>query len=463
MRVQPPAPPRPRASSPIGQWMKSPVNGHRHPLVLKLAACLPAAEPRSSIEHAYLVRDLLYAWSVEQTPRTGLVEDVGSRALAMLVGWRGDPDAFLGDLRRVGLVDRYGRLADWNFITGAVSPQHELRLQDMFRQRKWRQEHDQPAPSQLDGTSQHARPECDTGVTRHVTDPAALEERVPDARSETDSRGSLSGAARPMPLADGETERSTWARAPRRSRREPDTLPVIAVPSADEALASLPEAARLVTYRLRFIPDPVAAEAIAGEVGDDPDDLDTWDATLGKWATATKTGGGAYHRGPNALPALFERFRANRRTRQDKLDAIMRKTSEGVASVESDVPNAPEGVMQVSQARLATQETAVERGHPEGLNGNPDAGAPEHPQWFSRLLEGMRAGTSDGFALGLIANAQALTGDLGPGGTAVGITVPAMLLRMWRMKRLDVLAREVADRLGLTLTIVDAPSTASLR
>ena len=119
--------------------------------------------------------------------------------------------------------------------------------------------------------------------------------------------------------------------------------------------------------------------------------------------------------------------------------------------------------MQVSQARLATQETAVERGHPEGLNGNPDAGAPEHPQWFSRLLEGMRAGTSDGFALGLIANAQALTGDLGPGGTAVGISVPAMLLRMWRMKRLDVLAREVADRLGLTLSIVDAPSTASLR
>lgn len=463
MRVQPPAPPRPRASSPIGQWMKSPVNGHRHPLVLKLAACLPAAEPRSSIEHAYLVRDLLYAWSVEQTPRTGLVEDVGSRALAMLVGWRGDPDAFLGDLRRVGLVDRYGRLADWNFITGAVSPQHELRLQDMFRQRKWRQEHDQPAPSQLDGTRQNASPECDTGVTRHVTDPAALEERVPDARSETDSRGSLSGAARPMPLADGETELSTRARAPRRSRREPDTLPVIAVPSADEALASLPEAARLVTYRLRFIPDPVAAEAIAGEVGDDPDDLDTWDATLGKWATATKTGGGAYHRGPNALPALFERFRANRRTRRDKLDAIMRKTSEGVASVESDVPNAPEGVMQVSQVRLETQETAVERGHPEGLTGNPDAGAPEHPQWFARLLEGMRAGTSDGFALGLIANAQALTGDLGPGGTAVGITVPAMLLRMWRMKRLDVLAREVADRLGLTLTIVDAPSTASLR
>jgi hypothetical protein len=38
-----------------------------------------------------------------------------------------------------------------------------------------------------------------------------------------------------------------------------------------------------------------------------------------------------------------------------------------------------------------------------------------------------------------------------------------MLLRMWRMKRLDVLAREVADRLGLTLSIVDAPSTASLR
>ena len=89
MGVPPLAPTRPRASSPIGQWMKSPVNGHRHPMVLKLAACLEVADPRSAVEHAYLVRDLLYAWSVEQSPRTGLVEDVGSRALAMMVGWRG--------------------------------------------------------------------------------------------------------------------------------------------------------------------------------------------------------------------------------------------------------------------------------------------------------------------------------------------------------------------------------------
>ena len=440
--------------------MKSPVNGHRHPLVLKLAACLEVADPRSAVEHAYLVRDLLYAWSVEQSPRTGLVEDVGSRALAMMVGWRGDPDAFLGDLRRVGLVDRYGRLADWNFVTGAVSPQHEIRLQDMFRQRKWRQEHDQPASSQLDGTRPHETPDCDTGVTRHVTDLAALEECVPDARSETDSRGSLSGAARPMPLAYGVTEHSTKARAPRRSRKEPDPMPVVPVPSADEALASLPEAARLVTYRLRFIPDPVAAGAIAGEVGDDPDDLDTWDATLGKWATATKTGGGAYHRGPNALPALFERFRDNRRTRRVKLDAIMRKASGGVA-VEDDVPKAPDAIVEVSQERHVTQETAVEHSHPEVLTGTHDAGAPEYPQWFARLLEGMRAGITDGLALGLIANAQALTGDLGLGGTAVGIGVPATLLRMWRMKGLDVLALGIADRLGLTLTIGDAPATAS--
>ena len=91
------------------------------------------------------------------------------------------------------------------------------------------------------------------------------------------------------------------------------------------------------------------------------------------------------------------------------------------------------------------------------------AGAPEYPPWFARLLEGMRAGTTDGLALGLIANAQALTGDLGPGGTAVGIGVPATLLRMWRMKGLDVLAHDVADRLGLTLTIGDATATGSAR
>lgn len=457
MQVPLPAPARPRATSPIGQWMKSPVNGHRHPLVLKLAACLPVADPRSAVEHAYLVRDLLYAWSVEQTPRTGLVEDVGSRALAMLVGWRGDPDAFLGDLRRVGIVDRYGRLADWNFITGAVSPQHEIRLQDMFRQRKWRQEHDQPAPVSLDGTRPNHTPDRDTGVTRHVTDPAALEERVPDARSETDSRGSLSGAARPMPLATGETEQATKARAPRRSRKEPDVAPVVPAPSADEALASLPEAARLVTYRLRFIPDAVAAEAIAGEIGDDPDNLDTWDATLGKWATATKTGGGAYHRGPNALPALFERFRDNRRTRRDKLDAIMRKAAEA-AAVKGDVPKAPEGIMQVSQERHPTQETAVEPGRSDVSDETPEAPAPVCPQWFASLLEGMTARADDAPSRGLMASAKPVTGEVGPGDRVVVVSVPSITLRWWSERRIDVLAFSVAEGLGLTLTITSPAS-----
>ena len=450
MRVPLPAPARPKPSSPIGQWMKSPVNGHRHPLVLKLAACLPVADPRSAVEHAYLVRDLLYAWSVEQTPRTGLVEDVGSRALAMLVGWRGDPDAFLGDLRRVGLVDRYGRLADWNFVTGAVSPQHELRLQDMFRQRKWRQEHDQPAPSQLDGTHPDHTPDCDTGVTGHVTDLAALEERVPDARSETDSSSSLSGAARPMPLANGDTETTTKARATRRSRKAPDAVPVVPVLRAEEMLASLPEAARLVSYRLRFMPDPVAAEAIADAVGCDPDDLDTWDATLKRWATATKTGGGAYHRGPNALPALLERFRDNRRTRRDKLDAIMRKTAEA-AAVKGDAPAAPDGLSQVRHLSPLTREAGDDR--PVVSINTPDAPVPVYPRWFAAWMDGMTARADDAPSRGLMAAAKPVTGEVGSGDHAVGISVPSITLRWWKDRKIDLLAGNVADRLGLTLTI----------
>jgi hypothetical protein len=433
--------------------MKSPVNGHRHPLVLKLAACLEVADPRSAVEHAYLVRDLLYAWSVEQTPRTGLVEDLGSRALAMLVGWRGDPDSFLGDLRRVGLVDRYGRLVDWNFITGAVSPQHEAQLQDRFRQRKWRQEHDQPAPGALDGTRPDHTPDRDTGVTGRVTDSAALEERVPDARSETDSSGSLSGAARPMPLAKGET--TTKASATRRSRSQAvTTVPPIPALSVDEVLASLPEAARLVADRLKFIPDPVAADAIAREVGEDQYDLDSWDATLGKWATATKTGGGAYHRGPNALPGLFERFRANRQTRRDKLDAIMRKATERSAGT-GDAPPAPDAIPLVSHVRHLTEPTASKQSGSCVSFQKPDAPVPVHPQWFVSWLEGMRARTTDALAKGLIANAKPVTGELGAVETGVEIGVADAVLRMWRKKELDGLAISVASDLGWTLGISD--------
>lgn len=422
--------------------MKSPVNGHRHPLVLKLAACLPVADPRSAVEHAYLVRDLLYAWSVEQSPRTGLVEDVGSRALSMLVGWRGDPDAFLGDLRRVGLVDRYGRLVDWNFITGAVSPQHEAQLQDRFRQRKWRQEHDQPALGALDGTRPDHTPDRDTGVTGHVTDLAALEERVPDARSETDSSSSLSGAARPMPLAKGAT--TTKASATRRLRSQAvTTVPPIPALSVDEVLASLPEAARLVADQLKFIPDPVAADAIAAEVGDDPDDLDTWDATLGKWATATKTGGGAYHRGPNALPALLERFRANRQARRDKLDAVLRKATERNA-VTGDVAQAPAQ----KRRRLSIVEAVAEvteRVDVTGIVDVVDVIDPAWPAWFVAWRGAVRSTAT----AGLWALARAFRPD--PSGTFQIIVPGTFVLAQVRKEAYLAVLRSAGDAAGIAI------------
>lgn len=202
----------------------------------------------------------------------------------------------------------------------------------------------------------------------------------------------------------------------------------------------------------------MAAGAIAAEVSDDPDELDTWDAALGKWATATKTGGGAYHRGPNALPALFERFRDNRRTRRVKLEAIMRKASGGVA-VEDDVPNAPDAIVEVSQERHPTQETAVDRGHPEVLTGTPDARAPEHLQWFARLLEGMTGRADDAPSRGLMASAKPVTGEVGPGDRVVVVSVPSITLRWWRERRIDLLAISVADGLGLTLSISDSSSS----
>jgi len=216
----------------------------------------------------------------------------------------------------------------------------------------------------------------------------------------------------------------------------------------------LPEAARLVTYRLRFIPDAVAAGAIAGEVGDDPDDLDTWDATLRRWATATRTGGGAYHRGPNALPALLERFRDNRRTRRDRLDAVMRKASGGAAET-GDVPKAPEGVIKVSRVGDLVDAPALAPS-PSGSGvpvSPPDAPVPGHPRWFAAWMDGMTARADDAPSRGLMAAAKPVTGEVGPGDRVVVVSVPSITLRWWRARRIDVLAVSVAEGLGLILRI----------
>ena len=157
------------------------------------------------------------------------------------------------------------------------------------------------------------------------------------------------------------------------------------------------------------------------------------------------------------MPALFERFRDNRRTRRVKLEAIMLKASEG-AAVQGDVPKDLEGVIQVSQARHVTQEMAVEQNNSEVLTGTPDAGAPEYPQWFVRLLEGMTAKADDAPSRGLMRAAKPVTGEVGSGDHAVGISVSSITLRWWKDRRIDLLAISVAEGLGLTLTITSPAS-----
>ncbi|NBT26877.1 MAG: hypothetical protein EBT09_10055, partial [Actinobacteria bacterium] len=121
--------------------------------------------------------------------------------------------------------------------------------------------------------------------------------------------------------------------------RTPDRpIPVLTVPRVRFRLLTFPMVTMVppslsgavgkASDRLKFIPDIVVAYAIATEIADEPDDLDTWEATLGKWATATKAGGGANHHGPNALPALFEQLTGNRKARRDKIDATLRKAME---------------------------------------------------------------------------------------------------------------------------------------
>jgi hypothetical protein len=66
------------------------------------------------------------------------VNHVDSAALALAVNWRGNRQTFLDDLRRAGLVDSDGRLADWQYITSAITPQAEARLKAALRQRRHR-------------------------------------------------------------------------------------------------------------------------------------------------------------------------------------------------------------------------------------------------------------------------------------------------------------------------------------
>ena len=127
-----------RTPSAIGLWLKQPVRSLSDATVATLATALPDLDTQTALDHAFAVRHRLYEWTLDQPVRTGLVDHVDSAALAMAVTWRGNRQTFLDDLRRAGLVDSDGRLADWQYITSAITPQSEARLKAALRQRRHR-------------------------------------------------------------------------------------------------------------------------------------------------------------------------------------------------------------------------------------------------------------------------------------------------------------------------------------
>ena len=293
-----------RTPSAIGLWLKQPVRSLSDATVATLATALPDLDTQTALEHAFAVRHRLYEWTLDQPVRTGLVDHVDSAALAIAVNWRGTRQTFLDDLRRAGLVDSDGRLANWQYITSAITPQAEARLQAALRQRRHRSADLQTSVTKRDNELTTAPPK-----------PPVYKERTRVTRAESEISSSLSDAV--ASNAFQATETTTKATT---SRHKPRMVPVVTVANVDPA--TLPEASRMLVDRLAWFPTPAQVRVITEAVGSDERDLDIWHSTLTRWSSRS------WHSGPNCLPHLIDRFTRTRDRQRDHLEAKLAKAPE---------------------------------------------------------------------------------------------------------------------------------------
>ena len=163
-----------RPRSPIGRWVKAPVDLDTDPATLALATPLVARYGPLAITIAVGVRMRLVTFMARDIANDdGDVRRYAPAVLATATAWPVDPDVLVGTLEAAGITVG-GRLKHWHDIVGNPTREDRRRLVDRDRQRR----HRAKTPETVTRDSVTKR---DIGVTGTVTAAETYKER-PRAR-----------------------------------------------------------------------------------------------------------------------------------------------------------------------------------------------------------------------------------------------------------------------------------------
>ncbi len=255
---------RSRPRSPIGRWIKTPVDIDTDATTIALACRLTRRYGNLAITIATGVRTRLVAFMARDIANDdGSVLRYTPDVLAYACGWPEDGGSFADALESAGItVD--GRYRHWHVVVGNFSPQDQQRMQTRDRVRR----HRERAKAGTIG--------ADDSVTQRYTVTSATDNLATayKERARTVARKGL--------------ERHTHRVS--QSERH-DTPPPAPVTPAVEILS-------------RIWQQPVPA-AVAQRITEAVADIERWERTCTAWEAS------GWHLGPRAVSAMLDRYRQN--------------------------------------------------------------------------------------------------------------------------------------------------------